>query len=271
MELKNVPLILALFLIVILSMPTIYSKFSGQHNINDVGSCIKCHSDIQEELESSTYHESFTCGYCHGRDGGGNDSTHGNVINPRCLYCHSNIEEGLGNDSHNSFISGAISSSLKKGENEACISCHTKKSLGMTFTYSDTYKLVANRDNSSNGWQITGLKDMQSIIQYNTKYNQSSGQHYFPSLDSLKCEKCHQDMRDQLSSSNHTSLSCKDCHFNNTGIHVSRTSLCTDCHFYIKGYNGNSESKDSHVSFVFNSGKEKIWHVLHVIRVSITI
>ena len=255
MELKTALLILALFCIMIISMPTIYSKFSGQHNINDVGDCIKCHSDVQQDLESSIYHESLACEYCHGSDGGGNDTTHGNVINPRCLYCHSNIEEELKNDSHNSFISGAIHSPLRKEENEACISCHTTKSLGMTFTYSDTYKLIAGRDDSS-GWQITGSKDMGSTIQYNIKYDQSSGQHYFPSLDSLKCEKCHQDMRDQLSSSSHVDLLCGDCHSNNT-VHASRMPLCTDCHFYIDGYNGDSQSKDAHIPFVFDSGKEK--------------
>lgn len=256
MELKNIFLVLALICITIISMPTIYSKFSGQHNINNVGDCIKCHSDVQRELESSIYHESLACEYCHGSDGGGNDSTHGNVISPRCLYCHSNIEEYLKNDSHSSFISGATYSPLRKEENEACISCHTTKSLGMKFTYSDTYKLIATRDNDSSGWQIIGSKDMGSTIQYNITYTQSSGQHYFPSLDSLKCEKCHQDMRDQLDSSRHTGLSCNDCHSNSTGIHASRTSLCTDCHFYIDGYSGG-ESADAHISFVFDSGKEK--------------
>ena len=250
MQLKNVFLILALFSIMIISMPTIYSKFSGQHNINDVGECIKCHSDIQTELKSSIYHQSLACEYCHGSDGGGNDSTHGNVINPRCIYCHSNIEEGLNNDSHSSFITGAISSPLRKEENEACISCHTTKSLGMTFTYSDTYKLIATRDNSNDSeWQIAGSKDMGSTIKYNISYDQSSGQHYFPSLDSLTCEKCHQDMRDQLSSSSHTNLLCTDCH-DNTGAHASRTSLCTDCHVYT----GDS---DVHMPFVFDNSKEK--------------
>lgn len=239
-----------LLCITIMSMPTIYSKFSSQHDINDVGECIKCHSDIQHDLESSIYHESLTCEYCHGSEGGGNDSTHGNVINPRCLYCHSNIEEELKNDSHSSFISGAIYSPLRKEENEACISCHTTKSLGMTFTYSDTYKLTAARDGTNDsGWQITGSKDMESIVQYNISYDQSSGQHYFPSLDSLKCEKCHQDMRDQLSSSSHTNLLCTDCH-GNTGVHASRMSLCTDCHKY-------TGDDDAHIPFIFDSGKEK--------------
>lgn len=250
MELKNVFLILALFCIMIISMPTIYSKFSGQHDIIEAGRCVKCHSDVQHDLESSTYHESFACEYCHGIDGGGNDSTHGNVINPRCLYCHSNIEEDLNDDSHNPFIIGAISSPLKKGENEACISCHTTKSLDMAFTYSNTYKLTATRDNSNDsGWQFTGSKDMGSTIQYNIKYDQSSGQHYFPSLDSLKCEKCHQDMRDQLSSSSHIGLLCTDCHDNN-GVHASRTSLCIDCHIY----DGNN---DAHMPFISGTSKEK--------------
>jgi hypothetical protein len=146
MELKNVFLILALFCMMIIAMPTIYSKFSGQHDINDVGECIKCHSDVQAELDSSVYHKSLACDYCHGSDGGGDDSTHGNVINPRCLYCHSNIEEGLNGDSHSSFIAGAISSPMNKAENEACIACHTTKSLDMTFIYSDTYKFTAARD-----------------------------------------------------------------------------------------------------------------------------
>ena len=256
MEVKNIFLIVALLCILVISMPTIYSKFSGQHDISEAGECIRCHSDIQHDLESSAYHQSFACEYCHGSGGGGNDSTHGNVISPRCLYCHSNIEKDLNNDSHSSFISVATLSPLRKEENEACISCHTTKSLDMTFTYADTYKLIADRY-SNDEWQITGSKDMGSTIQYDIKYSQSSGQHNFPSSDSLKCEKCHQDMRDQLDSSSHADLSCSDCHSNSTGMHASRTSLCADCHFYIERYNGDRQNKDAHIPFVFNSGKEK--------------
>src|SRR5574337_1222554 len=89
MELRHIFLVTAIIAISIIAIPSIYSLFIGQHTFYDTRTsvCLKCHPDIREELYSSTHHLSFTCENCHVLNTSSN-STHGNVVNPRCLDCH---------------------------------------------------------------------------------------------------------------------------------------------------------------------------------------
>src|SRR3990172_8012888 len=91
MELRHVFLIVAILTISIVAIPQIYSLFSGQHSFYDKGTstCLKCHADIRQELDSSMHHLGFTCENCHAMNVSSN-LTHEAGINPRCLDCHGN-------------------------------------------------------------------------------------------------------------------------------------------------------------------------------------
>ena len=243
-------------------VPPIYSVFSGQHSFSDdSNNCLKCHGDIKKELDSSSYHTSLSCGDCHVNSSG--NSMHGNIINSRCIDCHSQVENEVNNnkESHKPFIQQANLNSLMKGDNEACISCHTTKSINFNILFADIYQLKSTR--IGEGWQISDLsKNIIDSIPVSVDSNGTAGQHTFPSLSELKCEKCHERERVQLDNSNfHKDLSCESCHQlgkNGSGnvsdiYHIAEIPLCLNCHVY------NSDiGKDAHTPFVSsaqNSGE----------------
>lgn len=252
---KKILIILAIISIVIISTIQILSLFSGEHyfyNMNDKN-CLKCHSDIQTEIDHSDYHKSLTCEECHIIINGSGNISHADIKNPRCLDCHLSFK----NDSHDPLILSAISSKVYKGENEACISCHTKRSIDIKFTYADTYSYLAKRNTGIGTWQISGSKDVGQGVTFNIKSGEGKGEHSFSK--ELSCEKCHLDVRNQLNISTfHSDLSCKDCHLmNTTRAHASYTPLCADCHIISKksndahtlDINGNSMCSSCHSSF----------------------
>ncbi len=242
---KKILIILIILSIIIISMPQIYSLFSGQHTFYDIEekNCLKCHSDVLEELNHAEYHQSLTCEDCHSKDKG--NISHANLIKPRCLDCHLTFK----NDSHDPLIESAISSKLNKAENEACISCHNKKSIDITFKFSDAYIYNAKRDIINGGWQISGSKDnIGSGIVYNVRSNGTKGKGEHSFSKDLKCDKCHLDIRNQLDiSAYHSGLMCKDCHLTNaTKSHASNMPLCKDCHIITE------KEKDSHKLIIEN-------------------
>lgn len=252
MDKRHLFLILGLLSATIFVMPSVYSVFAGQHSFYDPGVsyCLKCHSDIKQELDSQ-FHHTFTCENCHAINISSN-TTHGNVVSPRCLDCHSNplriVTDSNGNtfltplakvfgensanvESHNPFVAGANSSPLMKGENEACVSCHTRKSVSINILYTDTYRFNSGRINDGT-WQIWNYsKIAENSITSNIETNESSGKHLFLSLNQLKCEKCHPDNRNELmNSSQHTYFSCNSCHQLYSKSHVSSIPPCLECH-----------------------------------------
>lgn len=249
MKLKNIFIFLALISIIIMSIPQIYSLFIGQHDWYDIIQpgvqvpCLKCHSDIKQQLNTAEV-MNFDCSTCHINDANPNPNPnpndhHGNVVKPRCLNCHSYIATKLSNDAHRFFIAGANLSSQHKDENEACISCHTKKNLNIGFTFLDVYKLSVIRD-SSGVWQVSGRKMFESGIVHNALYNDpnkvSTGQHVFVRGVNIRCEKCHADIRSQLNTSVHFRKACRECHLKspeNTTVHAAAVPRCLDCHQYI--------------------------------------
>lgn len=245
----------------IFMMPSIYSVFSGQHSFNDKSSCIKCHGDIKEELDSSSYHTTLSCEDCHIKNGSGDSGiAHGNVISPRCVDCHNQVESEINNnkESHKPLIVEASLSPLMKGENEACVSCHTTKSIDFKILFADIYQFNSVRIND--GWQTSGFS--KNIIKDNpisVQFNGTAGLHKY---SSSKCEKCHARERFQLDNSTfHTSLSCESCHqlgknSGNGTYHVAEIPLCLDCHVYSPDI-----GSDAHKSFVSeggNSGEKNI-------------
>ena len=247
-------------------MPSIYSMLMGGHAFyeQNTNNCLKCHSDIRNELDLSVNHASFTCEDCHVNPNlKGSMSTHGNVINPRCLDCHGNMPL-FDNDSHKDLISSALSNSLMKGENEACISCHTTKSLDFTMNFADTYKLDASRKSGNEGWQVSDFSKITMVDNIDNSSIQVKGtvsQHIFPSLSEFECEKCHSRERDQLSSSFHDSFSCNMCHQLNPGFHSANIPSCRSCHIYNTNSGAGRSgagSADAHAQFVSSADNLQI-------------
>ncbi len=281
MELRHIFLIVAVLTIGIIAIPSIYSLFAGQHSFYDKGTsiCLKCHADIKIELDSSLHHLSFTCENCHVLNITSN-LTHGNVISPRCLDCHGtppgivtdsqrntliapiarifgeNVSNG---ESHNPFVESANSSLFMKGENEACISCHTRKSLTISMTYADTYKFNANRMTDST-WQLQNYyKNTEKTGSLLIQSTESAGRHSFPSTSSINCEKCHPNIRGELNNSfHHTSFSCNSCHQIYSTYHASSTPPCLSCHGtlprLVTDQNGNTFISPIAVVYADNQG-----------------
>ncbi len=298
MELRHILLIVVIMMIGITAIPSIYSLFVGQHSFYSTGTpiCSKCHADIQQELDSSAHHLTLTCDTCHTLNTSSN-FTHGNMINLRCLDCHGfpprAVKDTNGNtliapiakifgesvpneESHNPFISSAIASNLLKGENEACISCHTKKSLSISMLYADTYKFNANRI-SDGTWQLSNyLKNTELASPVLAQSSESIGQHSFPLTSSLECEKCHSNVRSELNNSfHHTYFSCSSCHQLSSVYHASSTPSCLTCHGTTPGsvtdqkgntfiapvadvYADNQAGADAHIAFVQSANNTNV-------------
>jgi hypothetical protein len=297
MELRHFFLVTAFLSITVLATPTIFSLLGGQHWFYDSNNsyCVKCHSDIRSELILSTGHTSFTCENCHVLNAGSN-LTHGNVISPRCLDCHGTpprtVNDSIGNisistvakifgenivndESHNPFIMGANSSLFLKGENEACVSCHTAKSLTISMLYAMTYKFNADRTTDSL-WQLSNYSKTDFTSHLLIEDNESTGMHEFPALTQLKCERCHSDTRDQLNNSfHHKDFSCGSCHQIYSSYHASSVPPCLYCHgntpLNVTDLNGNPytartapvyagdlSGPDAHIPFVMSANNSNI-------------
>lgn len=246
MKLKYLILLIGVVAISVVIIPSIYSTFGSQHSFTG-GDCVKCHSDIKDQLDSSAYHSTLTCETCHVDPNlGGENRTHGNVTIPRCLTCHGNISYSLNADSHKPLIMAGIESPLMKEENEACVICHTTKSIDTTIAYTDTFKFDATRLNGNNGWQMSnfGVSGNSSRI----IVNGTAGFHTLQPLTELQCEKCHMRERDHLSNSpSHGTLTCISCHQMTGSIfHAANIPSCLNCHIY------QNSSADTHYQFTFS-------------------
>jgi len=298
MELRHILLLVALLASSVFVIPAVYSIFAGQHWFYEKGaaSCLKCHPDIKQEIDSSVHHLSFTCENCHVFNTSQNQ-THGGVVAPRCLDCHSVppqvVIDPVGNlylspiakvfgenitnkESHNALIASANASFLMKGENEACIFCHTAKSIELKIHFADTYRFNSNRL-SSGAWQLSNyLKNTELGGDFFAQSNGSTGNHLFRATGELKCDKCHSNMREELnSSSHHKYFACSSCHQLSSTFHSSSTPSCLDCHGstsrIVTDLNGNTlvspaasvyaanqSGADAHIAFVSSSKNASI-------------
>lgn len=258
---KNIFLLIAVIAITMASIPSLYSLFSGQHSFQNEVTCLKCHSDIQSELNSSSYHESFTCEYCHVRNKDvieESGDAHGNVISPTCEYCHQNIK--YDKDAHRPLILDSIKSTLNEASNEACISCHTSKSLEIKMLYADVYKLKAERYGGQEWkqeWKMSDYsKDIMTDEPLLIKYEGTGGQHTFPLISGLGCEKCHTRERGQLNNSkSHSNFLCGTCHQLSGDYHAANIPLCLSCHFY------RDSGADAHSLFVTKANDSQVKNI----------
>lgn len=245
MEKRHVLLIIALLSAIIFIIPNVHSVFAGQHWFYDNGGsyCLKCHTDIRQELDASTYHQAFKCENCHVIDTTSN-STHGNVVNPRCLDCHSipphevtdsnnNIivakvakvfgENNTDGESHDPLVNGAKITSLMKGENEACIFCHS--SYGTSITYTRPGFIEWDVENSSGTWMIRNLTIGPDKKILATK-NSDARLHNISAIPDINCISCHGDIRNAVLAGGHSGNSSS----HNYAFYADMNSYCDSCH-----------------------------------------
>ncbi|MFP3909032.1 MAG: hypothetical protein ACLFVX_04155 [Archaeoglobaceae archaeon] len=197
---------------------------------NDV-ECVGCHQRMSEQLDNSAIHSNFGCEECHRltRTADGevvkyathNQSgvTVGNeshaAYTPRCLDCHGEDgvyyndtwvqkqaptaiafnETGYGSDysAHKPFVEQALEWGLSKGENEACIACHTNYSMEIEYKYwYDIDYYVSNWNVPFNSFSVNGTRE------YDITYNKSGYKHEFVNSDDINCVTCHKNIYDAL-------------------------------------------------------------------------
>jgi len=151
--------------------------------------CAKCHSDIITEIQSGSYHKSLIagsptdCKACHttskinstliplGNQSGnqtvgvdvGLDIANGRftrsngtnitgytlhaAVTVECISCHTAVN--FTDDPHRTFADNASSNTWLRGSNEACIACHTKAKIEMTWIRKGGYNYTYDFYNSS--------------------------------------------------------------------------------------------------------------------------
>ncbi len=184
---------IAIAAIGLIALPQTLAMFVGQHNWYDITTdpatnygvpCAKCHADVYQELQTSVPHASSTsCGDCHvvsqtnkGETLGGAD---GNTIHaaaaPRCLDCHDGSWLGApdgrsiltgAEEVHKTFASEANNSAFLKGENEACIACHTHVAVDITWTKATNISLTATEQTTPTGhtWSVGNFAATGTVI-----------------------------------------------------------------------------------------------------------
>lgn len=149
--------------------------------------CTKCHITVAPNAEGLTqgpggqFHAAATiaCLDCHGATlpHDARDDYHSGPGIPKytnCLVCHkafsiripittaSALQVFSPNETHKSFAEGAINSSLLKGANEACISCHTHVSVNITWKKPYAMTMKANVNNNGT-WSINNISGSGNI------------------------------------------------------------------------------------------------------------
>ncbi|MFO7967106.1 MAG: hypothetical protein R6U44_05870 [Archaeoglobaceae archaeon] len=203
---------------------------SLESDVNDV-ECAGCHQRMQDQLENSSVHSDFKCEECHrvARIADGkmikyaahNQSgiTVGNeshaAYTPRCLDCHEENglyyndtwiqkkaptaiafnETGYGSDysAHKPFVEQALEWRLSKGENEACIACHTNYSMEIEFKRPEWLQFYVNK--KSGGIEISNI-NYGSTNTTNIHVSGSGAKHEFKQgyKKGIECESCHSDV-----------------------------------------------------------------------------
>ena len=218
-------LLIAVVAIGIFALPSTVSLFSGQHSwygLDDPGSqvpCMKCHGDIQDEMNHSLngIHRTLDSPGCDCHRVSGTGVADGDVVgksNPgttshaaetiACMICHENdtrtgenypfaggfnttvVYEGTGvpeDDqynyswgdnsggelaAHNDFIRESIKDPLMTDSNEACIACHTRIGVNITWRKSTTMHFDASEDHNGT-WLLTNFT-AHGYDYYNSSY-----------------------------------------------------------------------------------------------------
>ncbi|MEE8401866.1 MAG: hypothetical protein V3R86_06910 [Candidatus Hydrothermarchaeaceae archaeon] len=152
----NLLLLSGLVTLAVVAMPASMAVFEGQHLFvkgNNVD-CAKCHQDVYTELTQSDQHSTKACADCHSASMGA-DTTHA-VATVECIACHSG--EGTELDAttaaHNEYYQGAKGQTWLKGGSEACIGCHTKTAVNVTWIEPSGYSMDASIDPATGAWTL---------------------------------------------------------------------------------------------------------------------
>lgn len=197
---------------------------------NDI-ECTDCHQRMRNQLGNSSIHSSFDCEECHrlARTAGGGVikyATHNNsgitvgneshaAYTPRCLDCHGSNgvyynntwtqkqaptaiafnESSYGSDysAHKPFVEQALDWGFSKGENEACIACHTNYSMELNFKRPEWFQF--NVDKKSGGISFSNA-DYGSTNTTTIYVSGSGAKHEFKQgyKEGVKCQDCHSDV-----------------------------------------------------------------------------
>jgi nitrate/TMAO reductase-like tetraheme cytochrome c subunit len=236
-KLLLIPVVAAiLFLMINTDIISIFTASHSLTNISQPGnqiSCETCHSQIQRELNNSTYHRDLTCEACHrynasitfASDNGvvqpGNES-HAAYL-PRCLDCHGGngvyiynktnslvyappakafnlTNYGSNYSAHKKFVIDSNNFSAAKGENEACLSCHTGFDINLTFQYPEyinwTLKTEANANVVDKYYaNYTPLSyELGPNRAYTVSLIRDGGKHTWINVSNISCIECHKNI-----------------------------------------------------------------------------
>ncbi|MDW7727970.1 MAG: hypothetical protein SCH70_12840, partial [Candidatus Methanoperedens sp.] len=247
---KHWLLLLAFAGIILWNTPDTASLLVDSHAFyNGSAPCSKCHGDVLAQLEDSgsvnAMHLNLDwgggCRTCHSSanmSGGNASQDYHSAYSPYCIECHQNVSSISNNkEVHSLIVSGANSSSLNPGLNEACILCHTTITgevvvrARAVFPF-ESDSVAANATAEYNGTYITTISNPQPVGLHN--YN--SG---------VQCIMCHAPVQDILGQPDappaHREFGCQGCHRgsgmvagqtseNQTDYHAAKIKYCSDCH-----------------------------------------
>ena len=199
---KIILLGIIIFLLGIIVLPETFALFQNQHSFYNMTEdqgvpCVKCHSDVATQLMNSpdSPHSEFKCGDCHKInmielgthaatvplciDCHNGNMTPNSKIDPHkmgnstnCVKCHDGpmMATGLNvsgeiynaNEPHRTFIVGSNNDTLLKGSNEACIGCHTKTTVNITWHKPTTMSFTVNYTNT---WTVGSFSESgESVV-----------------------------------------------------------------------------------------------------------
>lgn len=245
LKIKHIMILAVLFGVMLWSTSNTVSLFANTHSLyNESAPCIKCHEDIQLQLEDTgrvtalhrTQDENYGCVSCHANPNNTMNRTafgdYHSAYSPYCIECHNNASSIYGTqESHTKIVTEANTSRLKLDINEACAMCHTTLLDSVTVRNRVVFAFEADSIAFNGSAEYDGT--------YTTTFSDTEpkGLHNYNS--GVQCIMCHAPVQELLRQnrvpySNHIVLGCKDCHRNtSTGteeFHAAKIIYCSDCH-----------------------------------------
>ena len=146
-------------------MPNVLAKFQGQHvfikgkNVD----CIKCHADVQQELQKSQIggHISMGCRGCHVAIPELQGYKFHAAALVECIACHGKVpSEFTDVEGHKPFLETMNTTEFMAGANEACIACHTHGGYAelieaKNYTVNAAYNCTDSSDITTCSWSFS--------------------------------------------------------------------------------------------------------------------
>jgi len=270
-SLKYKLVVIALLGTLISSTSSTLSLFANDHAFyNESAPCIKCHGDIQLQLEDTgrvtTLHRTqdleYGCLSCHANSNntlGRNvtDDYH-SAYSPYCIECHDKTSSIYGTqEAHTIIVTGANSSKLKLGINEACAMCHTTLFDSVTVRNREVFAF------ENDSIAVNGTPEYNGSYTITFDNPQSSGLHNYNS--GVQCIMCHAPIYLTLSQASepynkHSEFGCEGCHRGSGAdidniaepqveYHAAKTKFCSDCHGLVDYPRDCNQCHESHGGF----------------------